>query len=493
MKEKSKKLAFDYPLYDKIGDESDITAVYLRVSTDTQAQEGYGLDVQYGAIKRYIEAYDVKNAYIFIDDGYTGMNERRPAFSRMQELMNEGRVKLVITYSLDRIGRTQMIILRFLKENCEKAKCDFYAVKDNVDSRSRQTYGILISILSIFAEFDHDAIISKLTSGRVQRAREGLWKGGGNPPYGYEYSKKDGELKVIEEEAEKVRKVFGLYVSAGLSPKKIADILGLSSDKAVFNILKNRIYLGEIYYRGESYKGKHTPIVDEETFDLAQEILKSKSVKRGKTVYLLSSLLVCGCCGGKMRYMKWGRGERGEVKILCYSFFARSTKKSLVKDENCPNGIFKAEEIEKAVIGVVMKFAAEYGEERERNPLSSDEIVEGLKIKKEKLEREYSRLIVAYRKIGDDNVLEQAAETKKKIKKIEKDIADEEEKNVVSLREKRKAEIIRTLPGVWDKMTDGAKKRVVRGLVEKVIVKKDGVDVHLNPSAYDRVSDEIEE
>ena len=66
MKEKSKKLAFDYPLYDKIGDESDITAVYLRVSTDTQAQEGYGLDVQYGAIKRYIEAYDVKNAYIFI-------------------------------------------------------------------------------------------------------------------------------------------------------------------------------------------------------------------------------------------------------------------------------------------------------------------------------------------------------------------------------------------------------------------------------------------
>ena len=212
MKEKSKKLAFDYPLYDKIGDESDITAVYLRVSTDTQAQEGYGLDVQYGAIKRYIEAYDVKNAYIFIDDGYTGMNECRPAFSRMQELMNEGRVKLVITYSLDRIGRTQMIILRFLKENCEKAKCDFYAVKDNVDSRSRQTYGILISILSIFAEFDHDAIISKLTSGRVQRAREGLWKGGGIPPYGYEYSKKDGELKVIEEEAEKVGKTLEFAV-----------------------------------------------------------------------------------------------------------------------------------------------------------------------------------------------------------------------------------------------------------------------------------------
>ena len=140
MKEKSKKIIFDYPLYDEITDDDDeITAAYLRVSTDTQAQEGYGLDVQYAAIKRYVEAYGIKNVFIFTDDGYTGMNEVRPAFSAMSKLMKEGRVKFVITYSLDRIGRTQMIILRFLKEQCETAKCDFYAVKDNVDSRSRQT------------------------------------------------------------------------------------------------------------------------------------------------------------------------------------------------------------------------------------------------------------------------------------------------------------------------------------------------------------------
>ena len=174
MKEKSKKIAFSHPLYDKItDDDTDITAIYIRVSTDSQAQDGYGIDVQYGAIKRYLDAYDVKNAFVFIDDGYTGMNEFRPAFSKMSQLMKEGRIKFVITYSLDRIGRTQMIILRFLKEQCETAKCDFFAVKDNVDSRSRQTYGILVSILSIFAEFDHDAIVSKLANGRIQRASEG--------------------------------------------------------------------------------------------------------------------------------------------------------------------------------------------------------------------------------------------------------------------------------------------------------------------------------
>ncbi len=492
MKEKSKKITFDYPLYDKITENDDeITAVYLRVSTDTQAQEGYGLDVQYGAIKRYVEAYDIKNVFIFADDGYTGMNEIRPAFSAMTKLMNEGRIKLVITYSLDRIGRTQMIILRFLKEQCEKAKCDFYAVKDNVDSRSRQTYGILISILSIFAEFDHDAIISKLTSGRIQRAKEGFWKGGGKPPYGYRYSKKDGELVVLNEEAEKVKKAFEIYVTRGYSPKKIADILGLSSDKAVFNILKNRIYVGEIYYRGESYNGRHAPIIDRETFELAQNVLKSKSVKRSGSVYLLSSLLECGECGGKMRYMLWGKNGKKQLKILCYSYFPNSTKKYLVRDKNCPNVIFDAEEVEAAVVSTVMKFAVEYGEEKSRSEISASEITEGLKRKSEKLAAEYSRLLNAYKKLGDEDILEQAYETRRKIKKLEREISDEEEKETLVGIEKKKIEMLRTLPGTWDKMDEKARQRIIRSLVEKVVLTKDGIDVHLLKSAYDFIeSDE---
>ncbi len=500
MKEKSKKITFDYPLFDAITDDDDeITAAYLRVSTDTQAQEGYGLDVQYAAIKRYVEAFGIKNVFIFADDGYTGMNEVRPAFSAMSKLMKEGRIKFVITYSLDRIGRTQMIILRFLKERCETAKCDFYAVKDNVDSRSRQTYGILISILSIFAEFDHDAIISKLTSGRIQRAKEGFWKGGGKQPYGYRYSKKEGELVVCEEEAEKVKKVFDIYTRSGFSPKKIADIVGLSSDKAVFNILKNRIYVGEVFYRGESYKGRHRSIIDAETFESAQEILREKSVKRSGSVYLLSSLLVCGECGAKMRYMKWGKksgcGKNpsnggGQLKILCYSYFPNSTKKYLVKSENCPNAIFDAEEIEAAVISSVMRFAVEYGEEKAGKELSADDIAEGLKAKKDKLSAEYSRLLYAYRKLGDEELLEQAAATKRKIRRIEKDIADEAEKKTLLKNELKKIEIIRTLPDTWDKMDDRTKQRIIRGLVEKVVVTKNKTDVYLRGSAYDKIPED---
>lgn len=487
MKEKSKKIAFSHPLYDKIiDDDTDITAIYIRVSTDSQAQDGYGIDVQYGAIKRYLDAYDVKNAFVFIDDGYTGMNEFRPAFSKMSQLMKEGRIKFVITYSLDRIGRTQMIILRFLKEQCETAKCDFFAVKDNVDSRSRQTYGILVSILSIFAEFDHDAIVSKLANGRIQRASEGYWKGGGTPPYGYRYSPEENALLIVEEQAEKVRKAFEIYNTSEISPKKIADFLGFSSDVAVFNILRNRIYIGEVYYRGESYKGRHTPIIDEKTFDLTQEILKRKSITRGRGVYLLSSLLYCGVCGSKMRYMKWGKS----VKIFCYSRFAESTKKSLVKDENCDNKIYDAEEIEEEVVKTVLAFAVEYGEEKTKKPTEKEEIINGLKFAKERAETEYSRLLNAYKKIGDENILEAASETKKRIKKIERDIADEQEKRILTERSAEKAKIMRTLPSTWEVMNFSQRQRVIRGLVEKIVVSPNGLNVYLRKGEYEKITEE---
>lgn len=310
MKEKSKKLDFCFPVYDEISEEiSDITAIYLRVSTDMQAQDGYGLDFQFDAIKKYVQAYDIKNPVVFVDDGYTGMNEDRPAFRELNRLMENGRVKFVITYSLDRIGRTQMLILKFLKERCDKFGCDFYAVKDNIDSRSRQTYGILISILSIFAEFDHDAIVAKLSQGRYQRALDGLWKGGGIAPVGYQYSKETNTLEVVPEEAVRVQKAFEMYNTREYSPRLIAEALGFKSDILVFNILKNRTYIGEITFQGQQFKGIHQRIIDDATFMKAQQILQERAVTKQSSRFLLSSLVYCGVCGAKMRYMKWGKGK----------------------------------------------------------------------------------------------------------------------------------------------------------------------------------------
>lgn len=488
MKEKSKVIKFNYPTYEEITDEmTDITAIYLRVSTDSQAQDGYGLDVQYGANERYCKAYDIQNVVVFVDDGYTGMNDKRPAFQCLLKLMKEKRIKFVITHSLDRIGRTQMLILKFLKEDCAKAECDFFAVKDSIDSRSKQTYGILISILSIFAEMDHDAIVTKLFLGRKQRALEGLWKGGGNPPYGYYYSKEIRNLAVDPDKAIIVRKIFELYNLMEFSPLKIATVLGLSSDVVVFNVLKNRTYLGEITFKGEQYPGVHQRLISDEDFDKAQRILKSRSVTRNPSTYLLSSLLYCGRCGAKMRYMQYGKGKNKKLKLICYSQYESNGKRNLIKDQNCANYKYDAEQVEEAVVQIILNSSMRYKDDIKEKLTTDGDVIEGLTKKISELKTEYDRLVKAYQRLGDDSILDEAEKVKFEIKKQEKNIEVEKEKKGITKMMEEKAEMLRTLPDVWGKLDERQKQNVVRAIVHKVVLTAGKIQVYLKQNEYEQL------
>ncbi len=486
MKEKSKQVKFEYPTYESVSDEmTDITAIYLRVSTDSQAQDGYGLDVQYAACERYCKAYDMQNVVVFVDDGYTGMNSNRPAFQRLMKLMKQRRIQIVITHSLDRIGRTQMLILKFLKEDCAKAECDFFAVKDSIDSRSKQTYGILISILSIFAELDHDAIVAKLFLGRKQRALEGYWKGGGNPPFGYFYSKEINNLAVDPDKAIIVKKVFEMYNSMEYSPQRIASALGLSSDVVVFNILRNRTYLGEITFRGEQYQGRHQRLIEDEEFERAQSILKSRSVRRNGSVYLLSSLVYCGNCGAKMRYMQYGSGKNRKLKIICYSQYASNEKRNLIKDAACDNYKYDADEVEEKVVRTIFNFAVRYKDEIKEKLVAEGDVANGLLKKIEELRIEYNRILKAYQRLGDEKILDDAEKLNLEIKRREREFDAEQEKKSVTKSMEGKAELLRTLPDMWKKFDLKQRQNVVRSLVSRVELNGGKIKVFLKKSEYE--------
>lgn len=489
MKEKSKNIKFCFPLYDTIpNDLSDITAIYLRVSTDMQAQDGYGLDFQFDAIRKYVQAYEIPNPVVFVDDGYTGMNEDRPAFKELNRLMDLGRVKFVITYSLDRIGRTQMIILKFLKERCEKCHCDFFAVKDNIDSRSKQTYGILISILSIFAEFDHDAIVAKLTLGRQQRAMDGYWKGGGIAPFGYKYSKETNMLEVVPEEAVRVQKAFEMYNTMEYSPRLIAEALGFSSDVLVFKVLKNRTYIGEITFQGKQYKGLHQRIIEDDVFFKAQDILESRSVTRQASNYLLSSIVYCGDCKAKMRYMKWGKGKNQRLKLMCYSKYESKNKPYMRLDPNCPNEIYDANIIEEYVVNALLEFAVEYSDEMEKQSITVDDIAEKLAEEYEKLQNQYQRAVKAFTVLGDENMLLQAQEIQNNMNRLGREIEIEKTKTTLTASIEDRINLLRTLPSTWGEMTPKQKQNVMRELVQKVVITSGNVDVYLYKNKYSDLS-----
>ena len=380
-----------------------------------------------------------------------------------------------------------MLILKFLKEDCAKAECDFFAVKDSIDSRSKQTYGILISILSIFAEMDHDAIVTKLFLGRKQRALEGLWKGGGNPPYGYYYSKEIRNLAVDPDKAIIVRKIFELYNSMEFSPLKIATVLGLSSDVVVFNVLKNRTYLGEITFKGEQYPGVHQRLISDEDFDKAQRILKSRSVTRNPSTYLLSSLLYCGRCGAKMRYMQYGKGKNKKLKLICYSQYESNGKRNLIKDQNCANYKYDAEQVEEAVVQIILNSSMRYKDDIKEKLTTDGDVIEGLTKKISELKTEYDRLVKAYQRLGDDSILDEAEKVKFEIKKQEKNIEVEKEKKGITKMMEEKAEMLRTLPDVWGKLDERQKQNVVRAIVHKVVLTAGKIQVYLKQNEYEQL------
>ena len=214
-------------------DEDDnflINVGYLRVSTDRQADLGFGLDIQEADIVRWCTANGYKNLVLFIDDGYTGTNMERPA---LQEIMgaitdfNTGkshiRVNSLVVARIDRLGRSLLGTLQFIQDYIVAAKdsknsavnrnredINFVSVAENycrIDKDNPQGK-FLLMLFATLAEFDRDQIVEKLKRGRQARVASGKWMGGGKVPFGYRYNKETSSLEVVPEEAEVVREIF---------------------------------------------------------------------------------------------------------------------------------------------------------------------------------------------------------------------------------------------------------------------------------------------
>ncbi len=322
-------------------------ALYIRVSTLEQAQEGYSIGEQKERLIAYCKAQDWLIADIYVDGGYTGSNLNRPG---MQKLMVEtDKFDLVLVYKLDRLSRSQRDTLYLIEEIFRPNNVDFVSMQESFDTSS--PFGkAMIGLLAVFAQLEREQIKERTWMGRVARAKTGLYHGGGNTPIGYEYS--DGKLIINPYEAEQVRHIFEWYL-AGASLKAIANRLqkegytnrysSYSSWTSIRNILDNETYTGKIHFGDVVVENAHEAIISEEQFNAAQ-ILRGKrreqfGINAFKSKHLLTGLIICGHCGGRY-YL------RNSGKYSYYACYSRTKQmRSMVKDPNCMNKIWKESEL----------------------------------------------------------------------------------------------------------------------------------------------------
>lgn len=478
-------------------------AIYVRVSTQEQATEGYSISEQQERLKKYCEAHGWTLVDSYVDPGFSGTNTNRPALQKLLADIPHGCFDTVLVYKLDRLSRSQKDTMQLIEDVFLKNNIDFISMNENFDTGT--PFGrAMIGILSVFAQLERDQIKERLSMGRVGRAKTGKWNGGQKPPVGYEY--KDGQLIPIEYEAMQIRKVFDLFLNGlngeQLSMHQIKDYMGSryrtrysawTQAACVSRVLKNRIYIGEIKYGGIWYPGTHEPIISTETWEAAQQkyetYIKQFSQSQQHPFegrYLLSGLLYCGHCGARY-YMQVSsrKNAKGEIKrYYTYRCYSKSGQKSMIRMQGCPAKGYKKEVLEDIVIGEIKKLTLDPVEIDRLCAKSQPNIEDNTAILNKRiseLDNQIDKLLDLYQ-LGNIDISKVSGRLDELNAEKEKLITELNEKKApiptLDLAEAHK--IIADFEPVFRDGTPEMQQALVRSLIKKIVIHENDIEIYWN-------------
>lgn len=246
-------------------------ALYVRVSTEDQAKEGYSLDAQIKRLEAYCRSRSWKISSIYRDEGYSGRNIIRPEYERMMKESDEWDVLLVL--KMDRIHRNS-VNFAFMMDDLQKKGKDFNSMQEKFDTTTAMGRFVM-DIIQRIAQLESEQIGERVKVGMTRKAKFGVGTLGSGHPYGYVYEK--GKLKIIHNEADTVKNIYSMYVN-GTSMENIAITLNNSfifskkggrwTRQTIWRILHNPLYVGYIRWDGNVREGEHEPIVDRELYEI---------------------------------------------------------------------------------------------------------------------------------------------------------------------------------------------------------------------------------
>ncbi len=337
-------------------------AIYARVSSDKQKEENT-IASQTAALKDFAHAqgYNVPEEWIFEDAGFSGASLVRPGLERVRDLAAEGHIQAVLVHSPDRLSRKYAYQV-LLTEELSRHGVETRFVKAPQSTTPEDQ--LLLQFQGMIAEYERAQILERSRRGKRHRAKVGQVSVLGGALYGYRYLRKRDDaparFEVIAAEAENVKLIFEKYTEEGLSIGAIARLLnelGVPTRKraaswersTVWGMLKNPAYKGVACFgktklsprqritrplrlAGRSRRGETTscarpreewieipipPIIDEETFALAQErLIANKRFASRRTIEpsLLQGLVSCKKCG----YALYRTSTRTSARTIYY-------------------------------------------------------------------------------------------------------------------------------------------------------------------------------
>jgi len=331
--------------------------IYIRVSTQEQANEGYSIGAQTDRLTKYVEAKDYLLCKKYIDAGYSGSKLKRPAMKELIEDVMDKKIDVVIVYKLDRLSRSQKDTMYLIEDIFRPNDVELISMQESFDT-STAFGAATVGMLSVFAQLERKAISERMVTGRVERAKKGLYHTGGQsrPPAGYDFN--DKQLVINEYEASAIRDLFTLF-NDGMGRRRLSTYLQKNYPgrnkwlaSSIDRMLKNDLYIGKVKFSGKSFNGIHEPIIDEVTFHKTQREIKKRKENSAKDYdysALLGGLCECGFCGAKMANRR-AVGRKGKVYRYYRCYSKKGSPKHMMKIDNCPSSAQQQYLIDDAVI-----------------------------------------------------------------------------------------------------------------------------------------------
>ena len=288
-------------------------AIYTRKSSDEGLEQEFNsLDAQREACEAYIvsqrHAGWVALADMYDDGGLSGGTMERPALKRLLEDIKASKVQTIVVYKVDRLTRSLADFAKIV-DVLDAHNASFVSVTQQFNtttSMGRLTLNMLLS----FAQFEREIAGERIRDKIAASKKKGMWMGG-NVPLGYDV--KDRKLIINEPEAATVRLIFRRYTELGsVAPLKAElDRLGIVSKRregaggrlaggqhfsrgALYLMLQNRLYRGDIVHQGEAYPGQHEAFLDPELWQIVQDKLAANRQERALAVGAEAPSLLAG-------------------------------------------------------------------------------------------------------------------------------------------------------------------------------------------------------
>jgi site-specific DNA recombinase len=270
-------------------------AIYTRKSSEEGLEQGFNsLHAQREACEAYIKSQKhegwqlVKTQYD--DGGFSGGTMNRPALQLLMKDIEAGKIDVIVVYKVDRLSRSLHDFAKMV-DIFDRHKVSFVSVTQQFNTTSsmgRLTLNVLLS----FAQFEREVTGERIRDKIAASKKKGMWMGG-PVPLGYDVV--DRKLVINPVEAETVRHIFRRYLELG-NVRQLQDELGrhgivgkirnsesrpggaVYSRGALYHLLSNHVYIGQIAFKGVCHDGQHDGIINPELWDLVQKSLIDNKV-----------------------------------------------------------------------------------------------------------------------------------------------------------------------------------------------------------------------